>query len=130
MSDAIPPQDFSVLDRPEILSMLFYPRPDSSVASPPARDLMIPVAGHIAVHARWHPLAPAAPAVLFFHGNGEVAGEYDDLAPVYHRFGMSLFIADYRGYGRSGGRPTVGTMLADALALADAFHDTLDADGV
>lgn len=130
MTDAIPPQDFTVLDQPEILSVLFYPRRDASPAPPGARDLMIPVAEGIAVHGRWHPLTPDAPAVLFFHGNGEVASEYDDLAPVYHQFGMSLFVADYRGYGRSEGRPTVGAMLADALIVAEAFHTTLDAEGV
>lgn len=126
---AIPDQDFSLLNRPEILSMMFYPRRDAS--SPPrgARDLMVPVAGGVRVHCRWHPLSADAPAVLFFHGNGEVAAEYDDLAPVYHHFGMSLFVADYRGYGQSEGRPSFGGMLADALAVSDAFHATLDEEG-
>ena len=126
----IPPQDFSLLDRPQILSMLFYPRPDASPPPSGARDLMVPVADAVTVHCRWHPLSPEAPAVLFFHGNGEVAADYDGLAPVYHHFGISLFVADYRGYGRSSGRPTFATMLADALVLCDAFHTTLDAEGV
>ena len=127
--EPIPPQDFSLLDRPEILSMLFYPQPDASPPPPGARDQMVSVAEGIAVHCRWHPLSPEAPAILFFHGNGEVAADYDGLAPVYHHVGISLFVADYRGYGRSSGRPTFATMLADALMVCDAFHATLDAEG-
>ena len=127
---AIPPQDFSLLDRPEILSVMFYPRPDGTPPPPGASDLSVPVADDVAVHCRWYPLATAAPAVLFFHGNGEVVADYDGIAPVYHRFGMSLFAADYRGYGRSGGRPSFGGMLADALLVSDAIHRRLDDEGV
>jgi pimeloyl-ACP methyl ester carboxylesterase len=128
--DPFPPQDFSLLDRPEILSFMFYPRQDRTPAPPGAADLMVPVAEGVSVHCRWHPLDPQAPAVLFFHGNGEVATDYDGIAPVYHQFGMSLFVADYRGYGQSGGRPSFGGMLADALLMSDAFHGRLDAEGV
>lgn len=132
MSDSppIPPQDFSLLDRPQILSSMFYPRPERSPPPPGARDLLVEVAEGVAVHCRWYPLAADAPAVLFFHGNGEVVADYDGLAPVYHQFGMSLFAADYRGYGQSTGRPSFGAMLADALTVNRAFHRTLDEDGV
>ncbi|MGD9890832.1 MAG: alpha/beta hydrolase [Dehalococcoidia bacterium] len=126
---SIPPQDFSLLDRPEILSMMFYPRPDASPAPAGAEDLMIPVGEGVAVHGRWHPLAPDAPAVLFFHGNGEVVADYDGIAPVYHHYGLSLFVADYRGYGQSGGHPSFGAMLADALMVNHAFHETVDRAG-
>jgi pimeloyl-ACP methyl ester carboxylesterase len=126
----IPTQDFSILDRPEELSVMFYPRRD--VARPPAgaRDVPVTVAEGVAVHTRWHPAGKDAPAVLFFHGNGEVVSDYDDIAEVYRRYGISLFAADFRGYGASGGRPSFGAMLADALVVSGAFHTTLDAEGV
>jgi pimeloyl-ACP methyl ester carboxylesterase len=127
--DPIPTQDFSLLDRPEILSFMFYPRQDASPPPPGARDLMVPVAEGVAVHCRWYPRTRESPTVLFFHGNGEVVADYDGLAPVYHQHGISLFAADYRGYGRSGGRPGFGAMLADALLVCDAFHAALDEEG-
>jgi pimeloyl-ACP methyl ester carboxylesterase len=127
---AIPPQDFSLLDRPEILSMMFYPRRDATPPPPGARDLMVDVGDGVSVHCRWYPRSDDSPAVLFFHGNGEVAADYDGVAPVYHQFGMSLFVADYRGYGRSGGRPSFGAMLADSLVVSDAFHGLLSEAGV
>lgn len=131
MSDSvsIPPQDFSLLDRPDVLSFMFYPRPDASPAPAGAQDIMVTVADNVAIHCRWHPLSAGAPAVLFFHGNGEVVADYDGLAPVYHQYGMSLFAADYRGYGRSGGRPSFGGMLADALVVNQVFHQMVDGAG-
>lgn len=127
---AIPAQDFSILDRPDVLAVMFYPRRDQRPPPPGAHDLMVPVAADVAVHCRWHPRTPVSPAVLFFHGNGEVVADYDDLAAVYHQFGLSLFVADYRGYGASGGRPALAAILADALIVADAFHERLDAEAV
>ena len=50
--------------------------------------------------------APDAPVILYFHGNGELASDYDMLAPLYTAKGITLLVADYRGYGRSGGTPT------------------------
>ncbi len=122
------PVDFSLLDRPDILSVMFYPRRDMTPGPPEADDLAIPVDG-ATLHARFHPNDPAGPVVLFFHGNGEVVADYDDVAPVYHHFGMSLLAADYRGYGRSTGRPSFTTMMADAHAIKAAAFAHLDAAG-
>jgi len=55
--------------------------------------------------------------MLFFHGNGEVACDYDGIAPLYQRLGINLFVADYRGYGASGGSPSFSSMLTDAHAI-------------
>jgi fermentation-respiration switch protein FrsA (DUF1100 family) len=55
--------------------------------------------------------------ILFCHGN---AGNITDRAPVLdalHRWvGASALVFDYRGYGRSAGRPTEAGVLADARA--------------
>ena len=77
--------DTSVLDRPEILSVLFHPRPEwpGSLAPAHARDLMIPVADDVAVGARFHPADRSAPNILFFHGNGEIAA-FDKPTLVIH----------------------------------------------
>jgi pimeloyl-ACP methyl ester carboxylesterase len=121
--------DFSLLDRPDILSFMFYPRPDRSPPPPGAEDLLVPVADGVHLHARCYPADAARPTVLFFHGNGEVVADYDNIAPVYHHFGLNLLVADYRGYGRSGGRPSFTTMLADAHAVKAAAFAHLDAAG-
>ena len=107
--------DYSPLDVPEVLLRLFHPRPESgfSGAQTEARDLLIPVADNVVVGARFHPAAATAPTILFFHGNGEIVADYDELAPFYRGQGVNFFPVDYRGYGRSTGDPTVTAMMRD-----------------
>jgi pimeloyl-ACP methyl ester carboxylesterase len=111
--------DYSPLDAPEVLLRLFHPRPELSPAGlhPSARDVLIPVDDHAAVGARFHPAAANAPTILFFHGNGEIVADYDELAPFYQRQGLNFFPVDYRGYGRSTGAPTVSAMMRDCHAV-------------
>jgi pimeloyl-ACP methyl ester carboxylesterase len=107
--------DYSILDVPEVLAPLFHPRPEFRLSGKPAagQDILIPVAPDAAVGARWHAADPAAPALLFFHGNGEIVADYDELAPFYLSQGVNFLPVDYRGYGRSTGSPTVSAMMAD-----------------
>jgi uncharacterized protein len=115
------PADYSPLDVPEVLLRLFHPRPELSSSGVPTEslDLLIPVAGDVVVGARFHPAAATAPTILFFHGNGEIVADYDELAPFYRRQGVNFFPVDYRGYGRSTGDPTVRAMMLDCHEI---FH--------
>jgi pimeloyl-ACP methyl ester carboxylesterase len=54
------------------------------------------------------------PWILFFHGNGEVVSDYDEISPFYHQKGLNLVVADYRGYGVSSGIPTLTDLAQDA----------------
>lgn len=108
--------NYRELDHPEILAYLFHPRPDTgfSVGQSNVHDFSIPVEDNVSIHARFHPADIHAPTILFFHGNGEIVSDYDDIAPLYTRAGLNFFPADYRGYGRSTGVPTVSAMMEDA----------------
>jgi pimeloyl-ACP methyl ester carboxylesterase len=64
-----------------------------------------------------------------FHGNGEIASDYDGIAPLYHQIGASLFVADYRGYGGSDGAPSFASLIADAHPVLARFHALLDEKG-
>ena len=110
--------DPTVLDRPDVLIVLFHPRPEPPAAyGGPAQDLMIPVAADVAVGARFHFQGQDSPNLLFFHGNGEIVADYDELGPVYNAQGINLLAVDYRGYGRSSGQPSVAALLADSHAI-------------
>jgi uncharacterized protein len=112
-------QDHSALDRPEVLHLLFHPRPEwrGAMTSTPARDELITVDTDVVVGARFHMSAPAGPNILFFHGNGEIVADYDELGPVYNRLGINFLAVDYRGYGRSTGKPTVTHMMQDCHVI-------------
>ncbi len=113
--------DYDALDRPEVLQSLFHPRktdgPRQSTAT--FKEIQIPVDGDISVGACVHAPHPTGPVILFFHGNGEIAPDYDDIGPLFNRLGINLIVADYRGYGCSDGHPTVSAMMADCHAILD-----------
>lgn len=114
--------DFSLVDRPEILQVLFHPRSGGS-AGKPAGDTAclqrIPVATGIEIGACFHLKDRVSPNILFFHGNGEIVSDYDELGPIYNQLGINFLAVDYRGYGTSTGRPTVAAMMADCHEI---FH--------
>jgi hypothetical protein len=62
---------------------------------------------------------PDAPVLVWFHGN---AGNLTDRAEMGEQFakrGISVFIFDYRGFGRSEGRITEAGAYKDSLAAFD-----------
>ena len=121
--------DYAPLDGPEVLRFLFHPRPESTgpfskTADPEKRfskqkDILIPVQDDIAIGARFHTAEKSGGNLLFFHGNGEIVADYDELGAVYNQSGINLLAVDYRGYGRSGGKPTVTAMMQDCHII---FH--------
>jgi len=121
--------DYSPLDQPHILAFVFYPRQDWAPPPPGAADHSVPVAEGISVSCRFYPVNESSPTILYFHGNGEVVCDYDGIAPLYNREGINLFVADYRGYGRSGGSPSFSNTVADAYVIFDYFRDTLRDSG-
>ena len=69
------------------------------------------------LHGWYVPCEHAKAAVLFSHGNGGNLTHRDDLLRVLHaRVRVSVLIYDYRGYGRSQGKPSEAGILADARA--------------
>jgi len=90
---------------------------------------MVPVEDEISISCRFYPATMDSPCVLYFHGNGEVVCDHDWIAPLYNREGISLFVADYRGYGLSGGSPTFSAMTADAHSIFNFFRKTVRSSG-
>lgn len=123
------PADYSLLDRPELLRFVFYPRRSQVPGPPGAQDYSIPVEPGVSISCRLYPQGQASPTLLLFHGNGEIASDYDGIATLYHRVGLNLLVADYRGYGSSTGSPTVSTMLRDAPMVFQGLRGTLQEEG-
>jgi fermentation-respiration switch protein FrsA (DUF1100 family) len=71
--------------------------------------------------------AAGAPVVLFLHGNaGNISHRLDKL-DILHAVGAATFILDYRGYGRSDGRPNEAGLYRDGEA---AYRHLTDARGI
>jgi pimeloyl-ACP methyl ester carboxylesterase len=81
------------------------------------------VGGTDTIGGRWHVGSPTGANLLFFHGNGEIVADYDEVGPLYNTLGINLMAVDYRGYGRSSGTPSVAAMMADCHAIME-FTET------
>jgi uncharacterized protein len=89
-------------------------------------DVRIETSDGLALHGWWVPAEEARGALLFMHGNaGNVSHRLHSLR-LLHDLRLDVLIFDYRGYGRSEGRPTERGTYLDARAA----WDTLVARGV
>ncbi|MGD8343053.1 MAG: alpha/beta fold hydrolase [Desulfobacterales bacterium] len=113
--------NYSLLDQPAISNVLFHPRPEfgQSESATDESHIMIPVEADIHIGARFHRIERSGVNVLFFHGNGEIVADYDDFGPIVNQLGLNFLAVDYRGYGRSTGRPTVTAMMRDCHTIFD-----------
>jgi alpha-beta hydrolase superfamily lysophospholipase len=121
-----------VLDRPEVLRVTFHPRPDHSPSTlpPGVHSISTEVGQDISVGGRLYQAEPDAPAILFWHGNGEIAADYDPIATLYVGLGITLLVFDYRGYGNSVGSPTCSNLLSDAITLFQAAMGIFEDHGL
>ncbi len=108
-------------------SQLFYP--DRVLIASPDRvglayeDVWFETEDGVRLHGWYLPAEGARHLVLFSHGNaGNISHRLDNLARL-HALGLSLFIYDYRGYGRSEGSISIEGFYRDAeAALAQAVR--------
>jgi pimeloyl-ACP methyl ester carboxylesterase len=123
--------NYAHFDHPSILQYLFYPRPEdgTSLTGDGIIELSIPVEHDIAIGGKLFIADREAPSILFFHGNGEIVSDYDDLGPLFARAGINFIPVDYRGYGRSGGSPSVSTMMKDCHLIFEYCTAWLHNDG-
>ena len=114
--------NFTALDTPEILALLFQPPPDAADDRPAnAQDILLAVAPDISLRCRFYRSAPDAPTLLYFHGGSESCASFNTEGDNYVRHGINVFLASYRGYCRSTGTPSVSSMMSDGrniLAMA------------
>lgn len=106
--------NYSKLDRPEVLTHIFYPRHEERTPlAENSCDFDCTVEENVMLGCRFHAASREAATIVYFHGNAETVGDYDAIAAKYTAFGMNLLMTTYRGYGWSTGSPTVSTMLLD-----------------
>ena len=86
------------------------------VLSIPFDDVTIVTSDGVRLNG-WHIPAPGARGtLLFFHGNAGNISHRIDSIKIFHDLKLSVFIIDYRGYGRSEGKPSIPGVTLDALA--------------
>jgi alpha-beta hydrolase superfamily lysophospholipase len=68
-----------------------------------------------------------APLIVWYHGNGGNLTDRADMAVELARRGISVFLFDYRGYGKSEGRASESKLFLDVIAAHDFADDLTNA---
>ncbi len=125
--------DLSFLELPEILTFMFplayYFQFPSSLPSARAASYLIEVEKGIQISSVFYAKSRESPTILYFHGNGETSSDYSPIARIYNQMDINLFVTDYRGYGRSTGKPTITNMLRDAHPIFEEFKKIIAGAG-
>ncbi|MFW6112641.1 MAG: alpha/beta hydrolase [Chloroflexota bacterium] len=128
--------DLSFLDQSEILEVIFpvvyspFCLPDYTEFPPSgATGYFIEVEDGVRINCGFWVSGKKHPSILYFHGNGETVASHDWVAPRYNQRDINLFVADYRGYGSSNGKPTISNMIGDAHTIFEGFKKAIREEG-
>jgi fermentation-respiration switch protein FrsA (DUF1100 family) len=105
--------------------LIFFP--DSFVGDPPpgVEERWIRSSDGVRLHA-WQATHPRAHAsVVWSHGNGGNIADRAAILVALAAQGLDVLAYDYRGYGKSEGRPSEAGVYRDAEAAFDAERDRL-----
>ncbi|MDH5325680.1 MAG: alpha/beta hydrolase [Gammaproteobacteria bacterium] len=106
--------------------LIYYPKmPSREIQATPGNlglafeDVTLNTRDGISLHAWYIPHPNQNGVLLFFHGNaGNISHRLDSIQ-LFHQLGFSVFIPDYRGYGRSQGSPSESGTYKDADAAIE-----------
>jgi len=99
-------------------SFIYFPS-KGGVGPSPGEDISLTAADGVRLHA-WYAAEPAARlSILWFHGN---AGNLEDRRGMFRslrQLPANVLVVDYRGYGKSEGKPSEAGLYLDARAAWD-----------
>ncbi|UCH83362.1 MAG: alpha/beta hydrolase [Candidatus Latescibacterota bacterium] len=100
--------------------MVFFP--DRTMLGTPARlgmtyrDVFLTTSDGVRLHGWFVPAERSDQVVLFLHGNAGNISHRVESIQIFNQLGLSVFIIDYRGYGKSGGTVSEDGTYLDARA--------------
>ena len=100
------------MNKNKLIDSIFYPR--NSHIPKDENDHIIDMNDGEKIGARFFLKDKGFPTILFFHGNAELAQEYDDIGAYYNNFDLNFIVSDYRGYGLSTGFPNKENLHSDS----------------
>ncbi|MBF8272807.1 MAG: alpha/beta hydrolase fold protein [Magnetococcales bacterium] len=125
---SLPMDSPSLIDHPQVLRILFHPR--SEQGYPPTQaaiELCFPIDEQVSLGGRlYRSQNVRGPLLLYWHGNGEIAADYDDLSTFYTDMGIHFLVVDFRGYGLSTSSPSGSALLNDAVAVVDGLKGEVE----
>lgn len=99
---------------PNLAGLPSYTTP--TVIGLPYEEVRFRTSDNVELHGWYVPAAQSRGVLLFLHGNaGNISHRLDSIQ-LFHELDLAVFIFDYRGYGKSQGRPTEEGTYRDAQA--------------
>jgi uncharacterized protein len=104
-------------------NLIYYPE-STLVSTPgaarlPYEEASLRTQDGVRLHGWYLPAQQHRGVLLHCHGNAGNISHRLDVLEFFHRLGLSVFIFDYRGYGKSAGRPDESGTYRDAEAAWD-----------
>ncbi|MCH7801621.1 MAG: alpha/beta hydrolase, partial [Chloroflexi bacterium] len=103
--------------------MIYFP--DKELIATPAdvgleyEDVDLTASDGTKIHG-WHVPGEGRITLLWFHGNaGNISHRVDNILMLNRTLGVNIMIIDYRGYGRSQGKPSEDGLYQDAEAAIE-----------
>ncbi|MDH7552900.1 MAG: alpha/beta hydrolase [Spirochaetota bacterium] len=107
-------------------SVIYHPdtmTPTTSALPFPAEDVFIHLNETVTLHGWFISSQTARFTVCYFHGNAGNIYDRIELLKLLHSIPLSIFIIDYRGYGKSSGKPSEKGLYEDAMAAWEYLTD-------
>lgn len=104
--------------RSRLLAPAHYPQGDwSELAMLHGQDLRIPEPDGNHLDAWWIPAWQAQRTVVFFHSRAGNITDQDERVLRFRALDSNVLMADYSGYGKSGGQASLNSIFADGEAV-------------
>jgi len=114
-----------LIDNPGISNVVFYPRKtnipekiDSNI-----QVLELEIDDNISIGGFFFGIKKENPTILLFHGNGEIAFDYQYISNLFLDCNVNLAVVDFRGYGFSTGEPYYTSLISDAMPIYNAIRE-------
>jgi fermentation-respiration switch protein FrsA (DUF1100 family) len=103
---------------------------DTAILTNKPADHSLQTGDGVRLHGWLFRAEDSAPLMIWLHGNGGNITERAQIADEFASRGVSVFLVDYRGYGRSEGTPSESKLYLDALAAYDYAKKELGARSI
>ena len=112
--------------------LVYFPRREITMTPDrvglPYEDISFEASDGVKLSGWFIPAENARGVILFCHGNaGNISHRLESIR-IFHRLSLDVFIFDYRGYGRSEGKPTERGTYLDAEAAWRYLAEDRQAD--
>ena len=109
---------------------VFYPvhplAADPADIGLPFEDVYLTAADGVRIHGWLVKSQEAKTTLIYLHGNAGNIGDRVGKIGLFHQINLNVLIIDYRGYGKSQGRPSEKGIYADAAAAYDYLKSRPD----